>query len=97
MVSSSGRYFGRKIQVKCGVTQPPPLSPTIYNTMVDAVLYNWVSVVVDLDRELIPEDFGRDIQRMMSYLNVENGLLTYTSLDKLQRDLHVLTDLFDHG
>ena len=64
MVAREGRYFGRKFQGKSAVTQGYPLSPTVSNVVGDAVLQNWLSLVVDLEVELVPEGFGRVIQRM---------------------------------
>ena len=40
------------------------LSPTIYKMVVDSVLWNWLSMVVEAERESGPEGFVRDIQRM---------------------------------
>ena len=53
MVSRSGRYFGREFQGQSGVIQRYPLSPTILNVVVDAVLRNWVSVVAYLEGESV--------------------------------------------
>ena len=38
MVARSGGYYGTVFQRACGVTQVDPLSPTIFNLVMDAVV-----------------------------------------------------------
>ena len=47
MVARAGGYYGLSFQGSRGVTQGGPLSPTIFNVVVDAVVQHWVSVMVD--------------------------------------------------
>ena len=35
-------YYGRPFKSECGVTQGAPLSPTIFNLMVDVIVREWV-------------------------------------------------------
>ena len=46
MVDNAGRYFGRPFKGYRGVTQVDPLSPTIFNVVVDAIICHWVTVVM---------------------------------------------------
>ena len=46
MVARVGRYYGTPFKGPQGVTQGGPLSPTIFNMVVDAVINNWVTLVV---------------------------------------------------
>ena len=46
MVSRVGQYYSILLKGYRGFTQGDPLSPTIYNMMVYAVISNWVTVVV---------------------------------------------------
>ena len=40
-----GGYYGAAFQVFLGVNQVEPLSPTIFNVVVDAVVRHWISLV----------------------------------------------------
>ena len=46
MVARVGGYYGTAFQGARGVTQVDPLSPTIFNVVVDVVVRNWVTVVI---------------------------------------------------
>ena len=45
MVAKADGYFGRPFKGYQGVTQGDPLSPIIFNVVVDAVICHWVMVV----------------------------------------------------
>ena len=47
MVAKSGGYHGAAFTGARGMTQGDPLSPTICNVVVDAVMRHWVSVMVE--------------------------------------------------
>ena len=42
MVARSGQYYGTGFKGELGVTQGDPLSPTIFNVVVDAVVRHWL-------------------------------------------------------
>ena len=46
MVAREGSYYGTAFQGARGLTQEDPLSPTIFNVVVDAVVRHWVVVVI---------------------------------------------------
>ena len=54
MVAKTGGYFPPPFQGYCGLTQVDPVSPTVFNVVVDAVIRNWITVVV-LTEETIQE------------------------------------------
>ena len=45
MVARAGSYYGTPFKVQEGVTQRDPLSPTIFNMVVDAVIRQWVALI----------------------------------------------------
>ena len=44
MVARSGSYYGKGFKGERGVTQGDPLSPTIFNVVVDAVVRHWLQI-----------------------------------------------------
>ena len=47
MVARAGGYHGDAFKGARGVTQGDPLSPTIFNVVVDAVAHHWVTIALD--------------------------------------------------
>ena len=47
MVARAGGYYGTDFKGARGVTQGDPLSPTIFNMVVDAVVRHWVTLEVE--------------------------------------------------
>ena len=52
MVARAGVYYGTSFRGERGVTQGDPLSPTIFNVVVDAVVRHWVHVIME-DAEVV--------------------------------------------
>ena len=46
MVAWAGRYYGTAFQGERGVTQGDPLSPSIFNVVMDAVVRHWMMGVI---------------------------------------------------
>ena len=46
MVAREGRYYGTEFKGERGVTQGEPLSPTIFNVVVDAVVRHWLHLAL---------------------------------------------------
>ena len=46
-----GGYYGSEFQGSMGVTQGDPLTPTIFNMVIDAVVQLWVAVMVESAEE----------------------------------------------
>ena len=42
MAAQAGGYYGTAFKGARGVTQGDPLSPTIFNVVVDAVVWHWL-------------------------------------------------------
>ena len=51
MVVKSGGYYGLVFKVSRGMTHRYPLSPTIFNVVVDMVVRHWVIVMVESAEE----------------------------------------------
>ena len=47
MVAQAGGYYGTTFRGKRGVIQGNPLSPTIFNVVVDVVVRHWVQGVIE--------------------------------------------------
>ena len=47
MVERAGGYYGDAFKGTRGVTQGDPLSPTIFNVVVDAVVRHWVTMALE--------------------------------------------------
>ena len=54
MVARAGGYYGGAFKGARGVTQGNPLSPTIFNVVVDAVVRHWVNLMPTLLPTLAP-------------------------------------------
>ena len=44
MAARAGSYYGKGFKGESGVTQGDPLSPTIFNVVVDAVVRHWLQI-----------------------------------------------------
>ena len=47
MMARAGGYYGEAFKGARGVTQVNPLPPTIFNVVVDAVVWHWIVGIVD--------------------------------------------------
>ena len=93
MVARAGGYFGLPFKGYRVVTQGDPLSPTLFNVVVDAVIRHWVTVVASTKEGMGGLDLL--IQDMTTYFYTNDGLVTSPQLEILQRSFDVLTSLFD--
>ena len=93
MVSQAGGYYGVAFQVFCGVTQGDPLSPTILNEVVDAVVRHWVAVMVDQVGG--QEVHGQQGQHKSYLLYADDGMVASSEPGWLQGNLSTLVRLFN--
>ena len=78
------------------MTQGDPLSPIIFNVVVDAVLIQWVTVVVSMEEAVDPgasdkEGVGWGVQRLEAYIYDYDGIFVLTRAARLQWDFDTLT------
>ena len=92
MVFRCGGYFRRLFKGYRGVTQVNPLSPTIFNVVVDAVISHWVTVVTPTDVGM--GLLGLKIIDLAAFLYADGSLVALTQWERLQRAFHVLASLF---
>ena len=76
------------------MTQGKPISPTIFNVVMDAVIRHWVTVVTPT--EAGTGGGGLTIIDLLAYLYTENILIASTQQDRLQRSFEFHTDFFNH-
>ena len=73
MVARVGGYYGTAFGGERGLTQGDPLSPTIFNVVVDAVVRHWVHRVVE-EAEARGET-GREGRHQAALFYADNGMV----------------------
>ena len=89
----SGGYYGAAFKGDQGVMPGDPLSPSIFNVVVDAVLRHWVAVMVEG-----AEEWGKRGQegRHHNYLFCEYSVMISSSDPRwLQGEFSTLVGLFN--
>ena len=76
-----------------GVTQGNPLSPTIFNVMVDAVVRHWVTLVVE-EAEKRGER-GKEERHQASLFYTDDGMVASSDPHWLHWSFTTLVGLFD--
>ena len=77
MVERASGYQGETFKGYRGFTQGDPLSPTIFNVIVDAVLCHLVTEVSGEEED--PDGFGRAAGCIVKCFYADNRLLYYTN------------------
>ena len=74
------------------MTQGDPLSPTIFNVVVDAVLHNWVTgVIADAEER---GKLGKEGRHQAGLFNADNGMFASSDPRWLQGAFNTLVGLF---
>ena len=81
MVARAGGNYGEAFRGFGGVTQGYPLSPPIFNVVVDAVMCNWVSLVAVGAGG--PDGCGKKLLHRSAFFYVYNSLVAPTDSDWL--------------
>ena len=93
IIAKAGGYFRRPFKGYRGVTQGYPLSPTIFNMVVDAVIRHWVTVTTP--SEVVKRGLGLTIIDLAACFYDDDGFVVLTQTERLQRAFGTLTGLFD--
>ena len=73
MVARASGYFGLPFKGYCGVTQGDPLSPTLSNVVVGAIIRHWVTVVAATKKGV--EGLDLLIRDLAAYFYSGDGLI----------------------
>ena len=93
MTARAGGYYGTAFKGERGVTQGDPLSPTMFNVVVDGVVRHWVTGVI-ADVEAWGE-LGKEGIHQAALLYADNGMVTSSDPQCLQGAFNTLVGLFD--
>ena len=93
MVARAGGYYGKGFQGGRFVTQGDPLSPTIFNVVVDAVVRHWVTIAVT-EAETRREQ-GREGRHQVALFYADDGMLASSDPQWLQWAFTQIIGLFD--
>ena len=90
IVAKAGTYCGHSFKGYQGVNQGDPLSPTIFNVVVDTIIRHWVTVVTPT--EAGTGSLGLTIMNLLAYFYAYDGLVAPTQQERLQRAFSVCVD-----
>ena len=92
MVERSGGYYGAAFNGYLGVTQVDPLSSTIFNVVVDAVVRHWVTLMVEGAEERV--DSGQEGRHQNGLLYADDGMVAFSDPQWIQGAFSTLVGLF---
>ena len=93
MVASAGSYYGKGFKGERGVTQGDPLSPTIFNVVVDAVVRHWLQIATqEAERR---GERGKEGQHQAALFYADDGMIASSDPRWLKWAFTVLVGLFD--
>ena len=94
LVCRASGVYGEPFLAGRGVTQGGPLSPKLFNILVDAIVREWLHLLYpDYDTiESIPDELLRTI---LAIFYADDAYLASRDAEELQRALDILVDLFD--
>ena len=93
MVAHAGGYYGTAFRGERGVTQGDPLSPTIFNVVVDAVVRHWVQGVVEEAEAQV--ELGQEGRHQAALFYADDGMFASSDPVGLQGVFNALVCLFD--
>ena len=93
MVARAGGYFGMPFKGYLSITRGGPLSPKIFNVVVDAVIRYWVALVAPTKDGM--EGLGLSIQDLVVYLYADGVFVASIQTARLQTTFDALSGLFE--
>jgi hypothetical protein len=93
IVAKASGYHGDPFGATRGVTQGDPVSPTIFNIVVDAVVRCWLSQVCGADAAL--SGLGYEVKNKCVLFYADDGLLAGRKKEWVQDGFDVLIGLFE--
>ena len=93
MVERAGGCYGTSFKVERGVTQGNPLSPTIFNVVLDAAVCHWVTgAIVDAEER---RDLGKEGRHQVALFYADDGMVASSDPRWLQGAFNTLVGMFD--
>ena len=92
-MTKAGGYYGAAFKGARGVIQGDPLSPTIFNVAVDAVVQHWFTEMVERAEERSGR--GQEGRHKNYFLYSDDGMVPSSDLRWIQGTLSTLVGLFD--
>ena len=76
MVARAGGYYGEAFKGARGVTQGDPLSPTIFNVVIDVVVRHWVAMALEEAEK--KEERGNEGRHQAALLYAYDGMVAFS-------------------
>ena len=92
-MAQAGGYYGKAFQGERGVKQGDPLSPNIFNVVVDAVVQHWVTGVIAEAEER--GELGKEERHQAALFYANAGMVASSDPGWLQGSFKTLVGLFD--
>ena len=92
MVARAGAYYWNAFTGARGVTQGDPLSPIIFNVVVDAVVRQWVTMTLDNAEKR--GERGEEGRHQASLFYADDGMVASSDPRWLQWEFNALVSLF---
>ena len=94
MVCQAGGYYDKKpFKAGRGVTQGGPLSPRVFNIMVDAIIREWLRREVGI--EAAQKGLGKKCSEFLAEFYADDGIIANREPERLQQSLDALVALFE--
>ena len=93
MVARAGGYYGEAFKGARGVTQGDPISPTIFNVVVDAFVRHWIDGLVAETAE--KGETGREGRHQSAVFYADDGMVASSDPAWLQGAYSALVAIFD--